>query len=183
MDQTEDGAMTPRRAILIGGVLGLVLAACTGPGAGYGGALAPVATPTPAPAASQAPAPSPSIAAAGDPKSEYGNDGYGGTGRYGGGSAATPAGSTAPGTVQLSGYAFQPATLTVKAGTTVSFVNGDAAEHNIVEGQGGTATAGSSLRADVAPAATGTITFATAGTIQLTCTIHPTMSMTVTVTP
>lgn len=101
---------------------------------------------------------------------------YGKGGDTGGGAAV----SVPPGTVALSGYAFQPATLSVATGTTVTFTNSDSVAHAIVEGQDGTPAAGQTAQT-VQPGQSVTHAFPTAGTVMLTCTIHPSMQLTVTV--
>ncbi len=128
----------------------------------------------------------PSVAAAPSSATSGGYSGYGGgKGDYSTGSASPAAGdaSAAPGTIRLSGFAFQPTTMSVAAGTTLTFANDDGVAHDIVEGTDGTAADSSSVHVKLAPGATGTAVVARAGTLALTCTIHPSMNMTVTVTP
>jgi plastocyanin len=179
--------MTRLRAILVAGLVGGLVAACSGPGGGYGygvgAGVAATATPVATVAASQTPAATATDSSSGG-KSDY-DYGGGSGGRYGSGgsTARSPAGSAAPGTVQLTGFAFQPGSLTVGAGTTVSFVNDDPADHRLVEGENGTAVTGSSIDATVAPGATAMVVLSKAGTVRITCTIHPSMNLTVTVTP
>jgi len=99
--------------------------------------------------------------------------GTGGDGSDGGGEAGT--------TVELTGFAFSPAELTVAPGTTVTFVNNDGAAHTVTEGTDGTAAENARFDKPIADGAEVTVTFDDPGTYQITCTIHPTMNMTVTV--
>ena len=100
----------------------------------------------------------------------------------GGAASSAPAddgggGGDAGQTVSLSGGQFSPSTLTIPAGTTVTFTgttghtvtegsDGQAVDDPIVDEQGG---------ADVV------VTFDEAGTFNITCKIHPSLNMTITV--
>jgi plastocyanin len=108
---------------------------------------APISTPMPMPADSGAPS---------DQKS------------------AAPQGSNA---VNISNFAFVPATLTIPVGTTVTWTNKDEEPHTVVSNDGSTFHS----------AALGTdgiysFTFQTAGTFDYVCSIHPMMHGTVVVT-
>lgn len=97
-------------------------------------------------------------------------------------SACAASGSTTsandPNQVLISGFAFQPATLTVKVGTTVTWVNKDTAGHDVVS------VSGSELKSPlIAQNASFTHTFNTAGTFAYKCGVHPTMLGTIIVTP
>jgi plastocyanin len=95
----------------------------------------------------------------------------------GGGSCAVAAeGTTASATVDIRGFAFSPATVTVAAGQTVAWTNGDDAPHTATPSDAGCDT-GSLSKGE-----TGALTFESAGTYAYRCTIHPTMSGTVEVT-
>jgi plastocyanin len=119
--------------------------------AGCGGAAAPSAASSPAPAAASASA---SEAPA----------------------SAQPAGAS--GAVTIAGFAFSPASLTVKVGTTVTWTNTDSATHTVVWADG---TRGSgSLTAGGTPY---TRTFDTPGTFAYKCGIHASMTGTVVVQP
>jgi plastocyanin len=86
-------------------------------------------------------------------------------------------GATGTQTVTIAGFAFAPATLSVTAGTTVTWTNQDATTH--------TATADDGKAFDCRPIAAGasmSFTFATPGTYAYHCAIHPTMKATITVT-
>jgi plastocyanin len=84
-------------------------------------------------------------------------------------------------TVNLVGFKFDPTELTVKVGTKVTFTNSDSALHDVAEGQDGKKVEGARFEEDVPPGASTTITFDQAGTVHVTCLIHPTMNLTVTV--
>jgi plastocyanin len=100
-----------------------------------------------------------------------------------GGAAATPSataeadGGETANTVSLAGNQFSPTSLTIPAGTTVTFTdtgshtvtggsNGQAADDPIVDETGG---------ADIE------VTFDEPGTYSITCKIHPEMNMSITV--
>jgi len=160
--------MTRQRSSVIlaaAAIVSLVVAACTG-----SAGASPVAPSVPAATAAASAA-----AASGGGGGRYD---YGKGGDNGGGAAV----SVPPGTVALSGYAFQPTTLSVATGTTVTFTNSDSVAHAIVEGQDGTPAAGQTAQM-VQPGQSVTHSFATAGTVMMTCTIHPSMTLTVTVGP
>jgi plastocyanin len=104
-------------------------------------------------------------------KSSYNNmigmtGGTGGTG-----------GSSGPGAneVFIQGMAFNPSTITVTAGTTITWTNKDAVSHTV--------TSSTALFNSGSIGANGTysFTFATAGTYAYYCAIHPSMTASVTV--
>jgi plastocyanin len=97
--------------------------------------------------------------------------------------AAADSPSASAQTVALTGFAFQPATLQVKAGTQVAYQNKDQIGHTVTNGENGAAASGAAFDQEVAIGATVTITFDKAGTVKVTCKIHPTMNQTVEVTP
>jgi plastocyanin len=91
-------------------------------------------------------------------------------------------GSTNPQTtnkVTIQNFAFSPASITVKAGTTVTWTNNDSAAHTVTENDG---KSGGPASGDVNPGSTYSFTFKTAGTYQYHCAIHPSMTGTVVVT-
>jgi amicyanin len=93
----------------------------------------------------------------------------------GGSSApATPAG---PNEVNIGNFAFAPATLTVKAGTTVTWTNKDEDPHTVVD------NAGAFRSQALGSGGTYSFTFPTAGTFDYICSVHPFMHGTVVVTP
>jgi plastocyanin len=78
-------------------------------------------------------------------------------------------------------YAFHPATLTIKAGTTVRWVNGDEAEHTIVARNN--AFKSEVLKSKpVKPGESFSHTFVQPGTYEYICSIHPTMTAKIEVT-
>lgn len=96
------------------------------------------------------------------------------------GSAAPPAGSAAPAagnSVAIVNFGFNPSTLTVKVGDTVTWTNGSGTPHTVTADDGsldsGTITAGTPFQR----------TFSAAGTFSYHCSIHPSMKATITVTP
>ena len=72
--------------------------------------------------------------------------------------------------VYIKGMAFTPTTLTVSAGTTVKWTNKDAVNHTV------TSDTGAFDSGNVAPNATFSFKFITAGTYNYHCSIHPTMT-------
>jgi plastocyanin len=154
MTQTDAAHRLPARHMLISAVLTVALAACS---SGAGSTPSSTAASTPSVSASQSAADSQSAAA-----------------------SASQAG-TAENTVMLMGFAFEPTTLTVPAGTTVTFVNMDPTEHTVTNGKDGTKADAAKFDEKVDSGASVEITFDTPGTFDVTCTIHPSMNMTVTV--
>ena len=81
--------------------------------------------------------------------------------------------------VTIKNFAFAPAALTVKVGTTVTWTNQDSDAHTVT-------SQGSSSPLSSAALNTGqtySYTFTKPGTYAYFCTIHPFMTATVTVTP
>lgn len=78
--------------------------------------------------------------------------------------------------VSIDGFAFAPVTLTVAAGTTVTWTNRDEEPHTVAASDGSFHSPG------MGTGATFTHTFATAGTFEYVCSIHPMMHGTVVVT-
>jgi len=83
-------------------------------------------------------------------------------------------------TVTISGSSFGD-DITVASGTTVTFNNEDSLPHTVTEGTDGTAVEGAAFDEEVAAGASVDVTFDEAGSFDVTCKIHPSMSMTVTV--
>jgi plastocyanin len=99
-------------------------------------------------------------------------------GGYNGGTPTGPANNTCPdNTFCMRASSFQPTTLTVAKGTTVSFTNSSSVEHNVVFDS---PPAGLE---DIGTISSGTATrsFGTAGTFAFHCTIHAGMSGSITV--
>ena len=101
---------------------------------------------------------------------------------------ATPPATTqtqAPGspTVTIQNFAFSPATITVPRGTTVTWVNQDAASHTIVSDAQGSVAQGAVFTSNsLANGASYSFKFDNPGTYPYHCSIHPTMKATVIVT-
>lgn len=87
-------------------------------------------------------------------------------------SAAQMAGSS----VIIANFAFQPAWISVPAGTTVTWVNGDGVAHTV------TSDSGAFDSGAIAPGASFGVTFSTPGTYTYHCAFHPMMTGTVVVT-
>ncbi len=96
------------------------------------------------------------------------------------GSPGAPAATNAPqgaNAVNISNFAFAPVTLTVPAGTTVTWNNKDEEPHTVVS------TDGSTFHSPgLDTGKTFSFTFPNAGTFDYTCSIHPSMHGTVVVT-
>lgn len=106
-----------------------------------------------------------------------GMQGYGMMGgRWG---AATPQGTPVTGVTQVTmqSNTFEPASIQVRAGTTVTWTNQDSVPHTVTFQR--TGMQGSGL---LAHGQTFTYTFTTPGTYTYLCTVHPTMVGTVVVT-
>jgi plastocyanin len=93
----------------------------------------------------------------------------------GGGAASEPAAGGE--TVSLAGGQFSPSELTIPAGTTVTFT--DTTGHTVTEGSDGTAVEDPII--DEQGGEDIEFTFDEPGTVQITCTIHPVMNLTITV--
>ena len=95
-------------------------------------------------------------------------------------STATQAGSgqTVMITTDSSGsFAFSPATLTIKAGTTVTWKNSTSVGHTVTSDDGKSFDSGTSN--PIVSGATYSFTFTKAGTFAYHCTIHPFMKATI----
>ena len=80
-------------------------------------------------------------------------------------------------TVSMANTTFAPSTLTIAAGTTVTFT--DTSGHTVTEGTDGTAVDDPIV--DEEGGSDISVTFDEAGTYNITCKIHPSMNMTITV--
>lgn len=81
-------------------------------------------------------------------------------------------------TVTIANFAFSPADITVKKGTTVTWTNKDSAAHTVTETDGKAGPASS----DLPQGKSYSFTYDTVGTFAYHCSIHPDMIGTVTVT-
>jgi plastocyanin len=88
--------------------------------------------------------------------------------------AQTAQPSPKPAVVHMKDFAFQPSSLTVQAGDTVTFENDDDVTHNV--------TADAFKSGDVDGGKSWKYTFSKAGTYNYVCTYHPGMNGTITVT-
>jgi hypothetical protein len=86
-----------------------------------------------------------------------------------------------PDKVNISIYAFYPAVRTVKAGTTVTWVNNDESEHAIASAEGSYASEPLKTR-NVKQGDSYSVTFFTPGTYAYSCSIHPAMKGEIVVT-
>jgi len=82
--------------------------------------------------------------------------------------------------VEIANLDFGP-DLTIAAGTTVMFMNADIVPHTATEGSDGVKAADALFDIQLAVGASDSYTFADPGTYQVTCTLHPTMNMNITV--
>jgi plastocyanin len=89
--------------------------------------------------------------------------------------AASIAPAAAGNAVSIANFAFAPASLTVAVGTTVTWTNSDTAGHTV------TADDGSFKSNTLGTGATFAQTFAKAGTFAYHCSIHKSMTGTITV--
>ena len=80
-------------------------------------------------------------------------------------------------TVKIENFTFNPAILTVKAGTTITFENADDIPHSIVE------KAASFKSKPMDTGETFKVTLSTAGTVDYFCGLHPHMVGQIIVTP
>jgi plastocyanin len=92
-------------------------------------------------------------------------------------SVTAPAARVTGDAVNIDNFAFVPATLTVAAGSTVTWTNRDEEPHTVVANDGSFHSPGMGSQA------TFSYKFATAGTFDYVCSIHPFMHATVVVTP
>ncbi len=84
-------------------------------------------------------------------------------------------------TVAIAGLQFQPATITVPVGATVTWVNQDAVTHTVTSPPTGTVQTIGAFDGTVPPGATFVFTFNAPGEFQYLCRIHPEMRGTVNV--
>ena len=94
-------------------------------------------------------------------------------------SAAGSGGASGGDAVTIADFAFSPPTLTVKAGTTVTWTNNDGAAHDVTSTDGpgtGAATTTTFSSGAMAQGDTFQFTFKTPGTYYYECTIHAAMA-------
>lgn len=91
--------------------------------------------------------------------------------------ATTASAPVSEAAVAIQNFAFTPATLSVKVGTTVTWTNRDEEPHTV------SAQNGSFHSPGMGTGATYSFTFTRAGSVDYVCTIHPFMHGTVVVTP
>ena len=99
------------------------------------------------------------------------------------GSTTTPA-TPLPGgnTVTIQNFAFSPPTMTVSQGATVTWVNQDAVNHQVINDASGSNAEGAIFNSPVIPkGGSYSFTFNIPGTYPYHCTIHPSMKGTITV--
>lgn len=129
------------------------------------------------------------LAGCGKISDSYGNSDSSGGGAYGGGGAATPTptmssggGAVAPATgstVAIQDFSFTPQTLTVKAGTKVTWTNNDSTVHDVASTDGpGTDASTTDLfsSGSMSGGQSFSYTFTKAGTYYYECTIHASMA-------
>ena len=92
---------------------------------------------------------------------------------------ATSAAGGAKAAVNIKGFAYSPATLTVAKGTVVTFTNADSVAHTVTSGAN--RTKDGKFDQSVAGGESTTVTFDTPGTYEYFCTIHSSMKATITV--
>jgi len=86
-------------------------------------------------------------------------------------------------TVTMQNFAFNPASITVPKGTTVTWVNQDTADHTIVNDAQGSIAQGALFTSNSLPkGANYSFKFDNPGTYPYHCSIHPSMKATVIVT-
>jgi plastocyanin len=90
--------------------------------------------------------------------------------------SAAPASAASGNAVTIQNFSFQPGTITVKVGTTVTWTNQDTIGHTV------TLDDGSATSGTLEHGQTYNQTFSKAGTFAYHCKIHPSMTATVTVT-
>ncbi|HET7677867.1 MAG TPA: plastocyanin/azurin family copper-binding protein [Candidatus Limnocylindrales bacterium] len=80
-------------------------------------------------------------------------------------------------------FAFSPQVVRVAVGSEVTYRNRDAASHTVTQGRDGVAAERSAFDLALPPGAAVSVRFARAGTISVTCLLHPTMNQVVEVVP
>jgi plastocyanin len=83
--------------------------------------------------------------------------------------------------VRIVNSVFQPGELTINVGDEVLFLNEDTFAHTVTEGTDGDAVEDPIVDEEVTGRGDVRVTFDEAGTYEITCEIHPSMQMTITV--
>ena len=83
--------------------------------------------------------------------------------------------------VRIDNSTFDPTELTIAVGTEVLFLNADGFAHTVTEGTDGQAVDDPIVDEEIAQNGTVSVTFDEPGTYDITCEIHPSMNMTITV--
>ncbi|HSK93580.1 MAG TPA: plastocyanin/azurin family copper-binding protein [Candidatus Angelobacter sp.] len=156
-------AATPRAAAIL--AVAVVLAACgSTPAATADSTVSPSADPTTMESMDHSPSAAESESAAASPSDQPADDG------------------DADGAeVIIGGSSFSPGLLTVAAGTEVTFVNSSGLPHTVTHGTNGRAADDPAFDQPVSDGGSVTIAFDEPGTYEVTCKLHPSMQMTVTV--
>jgi plastocyanin len=93
--------------------------------------------------------------------------------------ASAPTAAPKAAALQIKGFAFSPATLTIDKGTVVTITNNDSATHTFTSGA--SRTKDGKFDQQISGSADGTVTFDTAGTFEYFCQLHSSMKGTVVV--
>ena len=93
----------------------------------------------------------------------------------GGNSSSSNGNNNNPNSVSIANMTFNPASITVKAGTKVTWTNNDVMTHTV------TADDASFNSGDISSGGIFSFTFSTVGTFNYHCSIHPSMTATITV--
>ena len=93
---------------------------------------------------------------------------------------ATPPPAVSVNAITIKDFAFSPAVLTIKPGTTITWINDDSAPHTVVSDDGAPVPFTS---ARLSTGASFQQTFTQAGTYPYHCSIHPSMKGTIVVEP
>ena len=94
-----------------------------------------------------------------------------------GGATSSSAAAGGGAQVEIKGFAFNPASITIKVGETVTWTNNDGATHTVTADNSGDFQSSGNL----AQGDTYKVTFDKAGTFPYHCSIHPNMKATITV--
>ena len=85
-------------------------------------------------------------------------------------------------TVTIQNFAFNPPAISVSPGTTVTWINKDAVDHEIINDASGSTAEGAMFKSPFIPRdGSYSFTFTSQGTYPYHCSIHPTMKGTITV--